>query len=533
MKRKLQDLEDSVASLQSANTIAGDTLSSSSYSTSPTSALPNPLYSTAEVAGEDSARDSQGITLSFGTSTGHIRSTPSESNVIDARGHGPVDGSPRGSSSPSPELESEDSLIAHTEDHGDPFQPEQHHFTSSVDPFTATSTPYSLLDTTNWNFPQWTQGSDQESPSKALRPSATNSALSETEIANYGAIDFISNSAIGINDGNFMRITLAQQGESHPQSTSSFQDRDPWSCDIANHLSLSRDQVHTSAPLNIPINTRMDCIAEDVGILVNSSSSHAPLTQRRRQEVELFNNDVGLSCDGVCMQEPSKSPGADESAYDIPTNPSNSLPFQSRTTQESQAVDYSPTSNLSRRLRSTTSCPYTNHLRLEMVSTLAATLAIASSLGVSAEMYFGDESSSFYQMDAANDAARLLTIHRTGFQNVKPHLRPTMTQLARPHASYLDMIIFPNFRERATQFATMVPSLLDESELCNDMMNGGLVCWGNTGQSHTASRGTGVPWDMRSWEAKPWFLQKWWFLVGGPDDDMRSTTRWWQEMRRT
>ncbi|KAM6516357.1 hypothetical protein FALCPG4_014541 [Fusarium falciforme] len=43
------------------------------------------------------------------------------------------------------------------------------------------------------------------------------------------------------------------------------------------------------------------------------------------------------------------------------------------------------------------------------------------------------------------------------------------------------------------------------------MSNDGLVCWGLISES---GMDRGTPWDRRSWEAKGWFLRKWWWLVG-------------------
>jgi len=73
------------------------------------------------------------------------------------------------------------------------------------------------------------------------------------------------------------------------------------------------------------------------------------------------------------------------------------------------------------------------------------------------------------------------------------------------------------------------PPLFDEEDLCHDMLVDGLVCWG--AQGNVRGLGASVPWDMRSWEPKVWFLRKYWFLCGGPDDDMWSSARWWRAMR--
>jgi hypothetical protein len=167
-----------------------------------------------------------------------------------------------------------------------------------------------------------------------------------------------------------------------------------------------------------------------------------------------------------------------------------------------------------------------NHIRLRDMTFLAATLAIAASIGVTSEDYLNDRPSPFYLF--ANATSTQNAAHYFE-QTVKPHLRPSLAQLSQPHASYLDLIIFPQFRERAVTFATNNPSMLDQQELFNDMLSGGLTCWGNA-DSGIGARGSGVPWDMRSWEAKPWFIRKWWFLLN-KDDEVKDTSSWWRQMR--
>ncbi|KAK4077879.1 uncharacterized protein Triagg1_3573 [Trichoderma aggressivum f. europaeum] len=167
-----------------------------------------------------------------------------------------------------------------------------------------------------------------------------------------------------------------------------------------------------------------------------------------------------------------------------------------------------------------------NHIRLRDMTFLAATLAIAASIGVTSEDYLNDRPSPFYIF---SNATSVQTAARYFEQTVKPHLRPSLTQLSQPHASYLDLIIFPEFRERAVTFATNDPCLLDQQELFNDMISGGLTCWGNA-DNGVGTRGNGVPWDMRSWEAKPWFTRKWWFLLK-EDNEMQDASNWWRQMR--
>lgn len=208
------------------------------------------------------------------------------------------------------------------------------------------------------------------------------------------------------------------------------------------------------------------------------------------------------------------------------------LPFNEFTLDSTQRPDrsfqapFSQTSSISTSISpATTDFLYANHIRLQDVTFLAATLANAASIGVSHDDYLQDKPSPFLIA-----AQREPQSHTTrNFEHIKPHLRPLDIQLSRPHASYLDLIIFPHFRERAMLHATSDPCLLDQEALFTDMISGGLTCWGSLACGN--ERGCGVPWDMRSWEAKPWFLKKWWFLVGRKDEDMWETSIWWWQLR--
>jgi len=71
--------------------------------------------------------------------------------------------------------------------------------------------------------------------------------------------------------------------------------------------------------------------------------------------------------------------------------------------------------------------------------------------------------------------------------------------------------------------------MLDEDELCVDLCNGALVCWGTLGPDRDMR--AGMPWEMRSWEPQVWFLRKYWFLVGGWEDEMWRSVRWWHGVR--
>ncbi len=132
-------------------------------------------------------------------------------------------------------------------------------------------------------------------------------------------------------------------------------------------------------------------------------------------------------------------------------------------------------------------------------------------------------------------------------EEVKQPMRPTPAQLLNPHPTYLDCIVFPQFRERAVRAS--VDGVLDHAQLFTDFMHGGLVCWGGmsglankhgrSGRSGKRDMRDNVAWSSRSWEAKKWFLKKWTWLIGteeeeearGDADGIWQSSRWWWAMR--
>ncbi|KAI0520754.1 hypothetical protein F5B22DRAFT_50671 [Xylaria bambusicola] len=110
----------------------------------------------------------------------------------------------------------------------------------------------------------------------------------------------------------------------------------------------------------------------------------------------------------------------------------------------------------------------------------------------------------------------------------KPDLVPTAAQLAIPHHPSFDVIPWPAFRSNVCLALAHNPPLVDDDELCLDLMNDGVRCWGSVTVDSMHGRGQGAPWDQRSWEAAPWFLEKWKMLT---DDDMWRNSEWWRNMR--
>lgn len=171
--------------------------------------------------------------------------------------------------------------------------------------------------------------------------------------------------------------------------------------------------------------------------------------------------------------------------------------------------------------------PHSNALTLVPSSTLQAFLSIAVSLKISIpEMHAASCQSPFYQPEAM--ANRDLTaLEATWSSSLPKDMRPTPAQIKFPHHPWLDIIPFPPLRDRAITLHALDPPMIDLNDLKTDIfLNSGLFCWRAGGAG-----GTGQPWDMRSWEAEPWFLQKWWMLVGGETGEVWEQTRWWRTMR--
>lgn len=147
------------------------------------------------------------------------------------------------------------------------------------------------------------------------------------------------------------------------------------------------------------------------------------------------------------------------------------------------------------------------------------------------EAIFADESGSPFNKDWVSSKGSIqLSQIRSKFSGAPRDLQPVDVQITVEHHVYLDVIPFPSFRDRALRAIAQDPPLLDEDDLCRDICsNEGLVVWGSQGNSRGMEAAR--PWDMRSWEPKPWFLRKYHFLVGGWEDEMWRAARWWHMMR--
>lgn len=214
--------------------------------------------------------------------------------------------------------------------------------------------------------------------------------------------------------------------------------------------------------------------------------------------------------------------------------------------------------------------PQMNHLRIGPVNLIEASIAIGQLIGISRAAYLNDHPSQLPGCYVALNggviesgsvrASRtaIYTFSRDQSMAVTPQLaehlavtvkgsslRPSPAQLTTPHPAYLDCIIFPHLRDAAVRASA--DGILDHVSLFTDLLSGGLVCWGSASDSLSLSRrrrrhhsmSDSVAWSTRSWEATPWFLAKWAWLIGSENDErLRGDTegvwlgsRWWRNLR--
>ncbi|KAL9115011.1 MAG: hypothetical protein Q9227_001255 [Pyrenula ochraceoflavens] len=173
-----------------------------------------------------------------------------------------------------------------------------------------------------------------------------------------------------------------------------------------------------------------------------------------------------------------------------------------------------------------------NHMTLKMENCLNALFEIANHLGITRDSYVNDHQSPFYTpaiLDGTcGPPAVMAKAHREIYSYLKPDLRPSSAQVAYPHFSYIDCFPWPKFREKLMRAS--MEGKLNHMELFMDVLNDGMVCWGNVNRAKGTDR-MGVAWDQRSWEARPWFIKKWKWLIGGDDEEIVRGSKWWRFMR--
>jgi hypothetical protein len=185
--------------------------------------------------------------------------------------------------------------------------------------------------------------------------------------------------------------------------------------------------------------------------------------------------------------------------------------------------------------RATGADPYANNLRLEAICTLAAMSALGTYIGITQEVLCAEESLSPFFRPGAASADRadntVRTVQRI-FETLKPDLRPGREQITVEHHPFIDILPFPTLRRNLITNQKK----FDEDEFCEDIL-AGLVCWGGAGvgqkdrEASTGYASSGTPWDVRSWEARAWFVKKHWGLLGGEDGELVRQSEWWRGIR--
>jgi Domain of unknown function (DUF3425) len=181
--------------------------------------------------------------------------------------------------------------------------------------------------------------------------------------------------------------------------------------------------------------------------------------------------------------------------------------------------------------------PYANNLRIEAICIIAAFHTLGVYIGIAAEMLCAEESPSpFFRSstESADDMVKANTVRTVQgiFKTLKPDLRPSREQITIKHHAYIDVLPFPTLRKNLLARQDEV----DEDEFFQDILTG-LVCWGGAGMGRrdradsTGYGSTGTPWDFRSWEAKLWFLKKYWDFLGGEEGELVRQSEWWRGMR--
>lgn len=183
-------------------------------------------------------------------------------------------------------------------------------------------------------------------------------------------------------------------------------------------------------------------------------------------------------------------------------------------------------------LGSSSSLPnaHKNTLTLVRTSTFQAYLTVATAAGIHIpDLYLDSTPSPFYHANVTpTSVPNILTRYTSS--PLPSDLRPTAAQILYPHKPWLDLLPFPTLRERALTLSSSAPPMIDLQELKNDIFfNNGLFCWQVSREGR--GKGSGHPWDKRSWEAEEWFLKKWWILIGGESADVWLQTKWWRELR--
>lgn len=170
-------------------------------------------------------------------------------------------------------------------------------------------------------------------------------------------------------------------------------------------------------------------------------------------------------------------------------------------------------------------------LHFKLFNNVTAFRTNTEELGVPFQDILRDKAESPFYKEGVNEEEAQEIAASSRFNSLKSGLRPSSIQIRLSHHAWLDTFPCSIFRANAIRLISMDPPMIDEDELCADIVKDGLICWGSYLEGDEETSGSGAPWDLRSWEAQPWFLKKWWIVVGGEEGPLFQQTRWWHELR--
>jgi hypothetical protein len=181
--------------------------------------------------------------------------------------------------------------------------------------------------------------------------------------------------------------------------------------------------------------------------------------------------------------------------------------------------------------------PYASHIRLDSICTLAAMVTLRTQIGLTDDMMCSlDFPSPFYRpiRCSSPDNPDQTVVHAVQrmFKALQPDLRPDAEQITFEHPPFIDALPFRLLRRNLI----LRRNEIDIEEFLCDLVTG-LVCWGGSGlgrrdrDASTGNASNGTPWDNRSWEAKVWFLKKYWSILGGEEGELVRQSEWWRGIR--
>lgn len=118
--------------------------------------------------------------------------------------------------------------------------------------------------------------------------------------------------------------------------------------------------------------------------------------------------------------------------------------------------------------------------------------------------------SPFYRPMAHMNEDPTALVAGASYNSLPASLRPTPAQILIPHHASLDLIPLPRLRERAILTCAAMPHVFCLWEMKLDIYTrNALVCRGRD----VSDESTSWSWDMRRWQAAPWFASKWKLVI--------------------